>query len=188
MNKPSFSQRCRVLLAATLLVNASLPTVSADNFERTRLFEIIVAPISDSNDFLAYNTKTGRGQEYTFAKETKPIPVANEAIAAFSLKGDKINELVAVDRQGTWRPLKLPKSTAKECVPIVSDRLAVYYVDGHVHAFSGITGTWGTISCASSQRLAVGDYTAIVITADSRTIFNADAGTWEVAHTTSNKR
>ena len=146
---------------------------------------LIVAKVTDSNEFLAYGKVTGKWTKHSFPDGVTAVPVMADDVCAFSLKGDKVAEIVAVDRAGNWRPFKLPMATATHCVPIVTDTLAVYSVDGHAHAFSAILGRWHSVVAKAVP--SVGKDTVLLVTADRIAVFSAQTAKWAVANTTKKK-
>ncbi|MCH7727798.1 MAG: hypothetical protein IH991_15155 [Planctomycetes bacterium] len=143
--------------------------------------QLIIAKVTDTNDFLAYGKELGKWTKHSFPDGVTAVPVVGNDVCAFSLKGDK----VAVDRAGNWRPFKLPMATATHCVPIISDTLAVYSVDGHVHAFSAILGRWHSVVAKTVP--SVGKDTVLLVTADRIAVFSAQTAKWAVANTTKKK-
>jgi hypothetical protein len=142
---------------------------------------LVVAKVTETTRFLAYSRTVGEWNEFTFPEGVSTVPVVEGNICAFLLEGEAITELVAIDVKGNWCRSKLP-ATARKCVPIVQDNVAVYMVDGRAHAFSGQVGTWDSI--AASRTPYLGSDTAMIVTPDSIAIFSAATGKWAVAKTT----
>ena len=170
-----------VFIAGLLVTNHSAIAQDAAKPRYVQGEHLIVAQVSGSNDFLAYSKATGKWTKHTFPDGVTAVPVMGRAVCAFSIAGDKITEIVAVDRGGNWRSFKLSMATATKCVPIVSDTLAVYTVDGQAHAFRAVLGKWHTV--AATATAAVSKDTAMIITADRIAVFSAVTAKWAVADT-----
>jgi len=168
------------------VTNWTGPRASREDLVNRRFVEggdLIVARVSGSTDFLAYSKNTGKWRKHTFAETLTAIPVVGKTVAAFSIGGREVMELVAVDRDGNWHPLPLKKPAATRCSPVISDHLAVYHVDGRAYAFSGITGRWGAVAAENPPR--VSSDVAMIVTADEIAVFSARTGFWAVTRTTS---
>lgn len=139
---------------------------------------VVVADVTNSNEFLAYGKTVGKWNRFTFPQGVRAIPVVDDGVFAFSIEGEKIAEIVAVDLQGNWHKLTLPVP-AKKCVPRVSEKLAVYVVNGNVHAFSGELGKWDSVEGSAAPELS--DDTAVLSTSESLAVFSAATGKWAVA-------
>jgi hypothetical protein len=143
--------------------------------------QLIVAQVRDSNAFLAYSKKVGKWNRFEFPAAVAAVPVVSGGVIAFQLNGNGIKELVAVDSKGTWQTSPLAKETT-EAIPIVSDQLAVFVIDGQAHAFSGKLGKWDTTPARVAAE--VNRDTALVVHADSIAVFSVGTGRWAVADTT----
>ena len=143
----------------------------------------IVAPVSDTNDIQVYAKDVGQWSKFTFPDGIKVFPVVGVDVCTFGLSGDRITELVAVDRQGNWHTHPLPMAATK-CEPHVSSSapsLAVFLIDGRAYAFSSERGQWDSIPAGSIPNLS-GDI-AIVANDASIAVFSAKTGKWSVART-----
>ena len=140
---------------------------------------LIVAKVTDSNEFLAYSKQTGKWTSYTFPDGVTAVPVVTGDMCAFDITGDKITEIVAVDHQGNWRSYKLPMTTAMKCEPIVSGTVAVYSIDGHAHAFSAVLGEWDSLAATATP--SVSKDIAMIVTRDRIAVFSAVTANWAVA-------
>ena len=147
---------------------------------------LILAPIAGTDEYLAYSKRTGEFRKQAVAKGVAVAPVVRDSVAVLSAEGRKVTELIGVDRDGNWHVLTLPKPASGKCVPIVSDQLALFHIDGRAYAFSGITGTWDSVPAAASP--AVGDEMARIVEADRETAFSASTGKWAAARATGARR
>ncbi|MEQ8790312.1 MAG: hypothetical protein RIC55_28715 [Pirellulaceae bacterium] len=137
---------------------------------------LIVTQVKDANEFLAYSKVSGKWARHTFPDDVVATPVMGDRVCAFQLEGEKITELVVVDRQGEWRTVKLLMSTGSTCVPVVSSALAVFQVDGRVYAFSADVGKWDAIDAAAPA--AVGDDLVTIVSPDRIAAFSSATGRW----------
>jgi hypothetical protein len=142
---------------------------------------LVVAKVNGSNEFLAYSKKTGKWNAFTFPEGITAVPVLGNGVCTFQLEGQAITEIVAVDLKGNWCSSKLLAATQK-CVPLVADDVAVFVVDGKVHAFSGELGKWDSISASQTPQLS--NDMAMIVAPDSIAIFSSATGKWAVAQTT----
>ncbi len=142
---------------------------------------LVVAKVNGTNQFLAYSKMVGKWRPFTFPEGVTAVPVVGKDVCAFQLQGEAITEILAVDIRGNWCKSKLPAAT-QNCTPIVDDDLAVYVVDGKVHAFSGRLGEWDSVVASVTPQLS--DDTAMIVAPDSIAVFSAATGKWAVAQTT----
>lgn len=142
--------------------------------------QLVVAQVKQSNAYLAYGKKAGKWNRFEFPQGVTAIPVLSGGVGAFELTGDAVRELVAVDLKGNWKTIKLVEA-ARKCVPIVSEQVAVYMVDGRVYAFSAKLGQWDSIETQATPALSRD--TALIVTADSIAVFSVATGKWAVADT-----
>ena len=91
----------------------------------------------------------------------------------------EFRELVAVDRQGRWCTVRLPKPTNSKCVPIVDNSVAGCTVDGRAYAFSALLGKWDVVEIDSP--VGVSSDRIEIVTPDRVAAFNAETGKWAVA-------
>lgn len=140
--------------------------------------QLVVAQIKDSTAYLAYGKKAGKWNRFEFPRGVTVVPVLSGSVCAFELTGDAVGELVAVDLKGSWKTIKLVEATQK-CVPIISEQVAVYMVDGRVYAFSAKLGKWDTIESQATP--AVSKDTAVIVTANSIAVFSVATGKWAIA-------
>jgi hypothetical protein len=171
-----------LLLVAIVLVTSISRGNVAQNPKHAGMIQsgdLIVTPVFGSDDFLAYSKRTGQWRKHTFPKGVTVVPVAAGSVVAFSSEGREVSELIAVDRDGNWRTFNLPRPAAN-CVPIVSQRLAVFHVDGHAHAFSGVTGTWDSVPDVAAAP-AVDDDVALILDENRIAAFSAHTGNWAMA-------
>ena len=176
----------RIAIAAILM---ALPSAAWTNGllaqEASKLIYIqsdslIIAQRKDSNVFLAYSKKSGKWNRFEFPAGVTAVPVVSGGVCAFQTEGDAIHELVAVDSKGNWQTSKLA-APARQCVPIVSELLAVFVVDGQAHAFSGKLGKWDSIEARATPE--VSRDLALIVTADSIAAFGVATGKWALADT-----
>ena len=137
---------------------------------------LVVARIGNSNTFAAYSKHSGKWLTHTFAEGITAIPVMGESLVAFQVTGDKVTELVAIDRDGIWRTQKLPKTGSRTCTPIVGSDVAAFSIDGTAYAFSGIGGSWASTALPATPQIA-SDY-AMVVSDDRIAVFSAHTGSW----------
>ena len=170
-----------VSLIALLIVLAGLvrEADAEDPPQVTQGGVLTIAKVTDANQFLAYSKKAGDWKKHTFPAGAKALPIVSGSVCAFRLSGDEITELVAVDQRGNWRSVKLAMPTGSECIPIVSNEVAVYAVNGHVYAFSAITGTWDSIQTRGTPYIE--QDTAMILTADTIAVFSSATGKWAAA-------
>jgi len=142
---------------------------------------LVVVQVKDTNRFLAYSKAVGKWNAFTFPEAVRAVPVMSGGVCAFLLEGEAVTELVAVDLKGNWRKSKLP-AAARKCVPIVTDDVAVFLVDGKAHAFSGELGTWDAVPASVTPELTKD--TALIAASDSIAVFSSATGKWAVAKTT----
>ena len=175
----------RSILFATMLTCLSLAkgSILAQDSDTTYYVQgdnLVVAKVKGTNEFLAYSTKVGKWNSFTFPKGVEATAVVQTGFAAFGLEGEEITDVVAVDAKGNWCTSKL-SAAAKKCIPILTEHVAVFFVDGKAHAFSGELGKWDSVS-ASVTPVVYKDI-AMVVTSDSIAIFSATTGKWAVAQT-----
>lgn len=170
------------LAGVSLSVAGSLGGQEFGTTEYLQSDQLIVAQVKQSNAYLAFGSgkKGGKWNRFEFPEGVTAVPVLSSSVCAFELTGDAVGELVAVDITGSWKTIKLA-ATAQRCVPIVSEQVAVFMVDGHVYAFSARLGQWDTITTQTSPQLSRD--TALIVTADSIAVFSAATGKWAVADT-----
>ena len=142
---------------------------------------LIIQPMQggDSNAWVAFGVRSGTWKRHTFPRAHTVLPTMSAEVCAFAIQGDQIQQLVAVDRNGNWRTHALSEPTDSPCIPSVSASIACYSIDGHVFAFSALTGTWdsipGTGAVVSATYAVVQDETRIAA-------FSAHTGRWSVAN------
>lgn len=178
------------VLIASLVIVLSLAAEGAGQFGQDanrpvyiQSEQLVIAQVRDTNTFLAYSKKVGKWNRFEFPAGVTAIPVVSGAVCAFQLAGDAIKQIVAVDLKGNWQTMDLAEAT-REAVPIVSDQLAVFVIDGRAHAFSGKLGKWD--STPARVAAEVNRDTALVVHADSIAVFSVATGRWAVADTTGN--
>lgn len=130
---------------------------------------LVVARIGDSNSFAAYSKHTGKWLIHKFANGLTVIPVLGQTLVAFQVSGDRVAELVAVDKSGEWRTHKLPKIGTRTCTPIVGSDVAAFSVDGKAYGFSGLNGSWASVAMPEPPQVA-DDY-AMVVSKDRISVF-----------------
>ncbi|NND96366.1 MAG: hypothetical protein HKN47_03435 [Pirellulaceae bacterium] len=141
---------------------------------------ILVAPIPDTSAYFAYSKHGGKWRKHRFPGGMNVVPIIGNQCAVFALSGHVVTELVAVDRTGNYRTIKLSKPTAKACTPVIGGKVAVVHVDGTVYAFSGITGAWDAVD-AGGHVANVDTEHAVLRTPDSISVFSAITGNWATA-------
>lgn len=112
----------------------------------------------DSNAFTVFSKQRARWSNYQFADhlQVRPWasgefgPNASHAIIGFQYENGPITELVAVDTRGRFRKHVLEDPLDRELTPVLMGHAVLYYIaDGTIYAFSGVTGTWGSIKAPS---------------------------------------
>jgi hypothetical protein len=182
------------MLIASLVIVLSLAAEGAGQFGQDanrpvtiQNEQLVITQVRDTNTFLAYSKKVGKWNRFEFPAGVTAIPVISGAVCAFQLAsrdpGDAIKQIVAVDSKGNWQTTDLPAAT-REAVPIVSDQLAVFVIDGQAHAFSSKLGKWDSTPARVAPE--VNRDTALVVHADSIAVFSVGTGRWAVADTTGN--
>jgi hypothetical protein len=173
-----------LIVALTLVVPVTVSNgQEVGRSEYTEDGRFVVAPVSGSNDFQVYAKDTGQWSKFTFPEGIKAVPIVGVDVCTFGLSGEKITQLVAVDRRGNWHTHELLKPTT-ECQPSVnssSPSLTVFWIDGRAYAFSSECGKWDSIPATTVPALS-GDI-AIVASDDSIAIFSSMTGKWAVAQT-----
>ena len=174
-----------VLAASVTVISLSMGDrgLYGQDFGKTNYIQsdqLVVAQVRDSNAYLAYGKKAGKWNRFEFPQGVSAVPVLSGSVGAFELTGDAVAELVAVDLKGSWRTIKLVESTQK-CVPIISEQVVVYMVDGRAYAFSAKLGKWDMIETQVPPALSKD--TAVIVTADSIAVFSAATGKWAFADT-----
>ena len=145
---------------------------------------LMVIKMLDSNTFLAYSKYSGKWTKHAFAECVTLVPVASDDVCVFGLSGEGIEELVAVDRQGKWCTVRLPKPTTPKCTPIVGDSVAGCTVDGRAYAFSALLGKWDVVEIDSP--VGVSSDRVDIVTPDRVAAFSAETGRWAVAELNGN--
>ena len=180
MNRQRFAI-ATILIGVTLsLAGSGLRAQALGDTIYLQSEQLVVAQVKDTRAYLAYGKKAGKWNRFEFPEGVVATPVLSGSVCAFELTGDAVRELVAVDVKGNWKTVKLIDA-AQKCVPIVSDQVALYVVEGRVYAFSAKLGRWDTIETPAAPSLSR-DSVLIVMT-DSIAIFSAATGKWAIADT-----
>ena len=143
-----------------------------------RMEALVVARMGDSNQFAAYSKLTGEWTVHEFENGVTAIPLLGNNLAVFQLRGERINELVAVDSNGKWQRQKLPEST-QECVPVVSSNISVVTIGKQCYGFSGALGKWASTDTTAVPSV-LGD-TAMIVGNDRITMFSAQSARWSTS-------
>lgn len=170
------------LLAALMCTRGSAFAQDTDKSYYIQTDNLVVAKVKSTNQFLAYSKTVGKWSPFTFPKGVTAVPVGTNGVCAFSLEGEAITEIVAVDHKGNWCTSKLP-AASQTCVPIISreSEVVVCLVDGIAHAFSGELGKWDSVAATVAPQLSKD--TVMIVAPDSIAVFSAATGKWAVAQT-----
>ena len=119
----------------------------------------------DSNSYAVYSSVTKRWTSHTFPKHLSVKPWADGSragipmgftpagailstgpLVGFELSDAAIEELVAIDARGRFCTHKLAAPIKRPVKPfLVGGGLLYCIVEGHIYAFSGVTGTWDVL-------------------------------------------
>ena len=168
-------------LTCLTLAGGSLTAQEADRPTYVQSDTLVVAKVKDTNQFLAYSKTVGEWKAFTFPEGIRAVPVVEHGVCAFSLEGEAITGLVAIDLKGNWCGLRLP-APARKCMPVIATDVAVFVVDGRAYVFSGRLGMWDSVAASGTPQ--VSKDTAMMVAPDSIAVFRADTGRWAVAKTT----
>ena len=119
------TSRIAVLAVALTSGIKSAAAQDAGNPQFLQGEHLIVARVAGSNEFLAYSRSTGRWTSHTFGDNVTAVPVMGQSVCAFTLEGEGISEIVAVDHRGNWRPFPLGEEATAKYAPVVDRSLAV---------------------------------------------------------------
>lgn len=157
---------------ATVFAEDSIPNFVANK-------SLIVAQVGNSNQFAAYSKHTGEWTTHTFPDGVKAVPVAGTHLIAFSLEGESIANLVAVDANGKWQVHKLAETNAKNFVPHVGKNIAIYQADSSAYGFSGGIGAWDSVPSKAMPDLT--DDSAMIVEPDKISVFSVLSGKWSTS-------
>lgn len=166
-------------MALPLFASGATPSQESPRpyvFLTTALF---VAKVDGANEFRAYSKTVGKWNSFTFPDDVTAVPVANGAggCCAFQVEGAAVTELVAIDLQGKWCNTRIP-ATAMKCDPLVTDKAAMFLVDGIAYGFSAESGEWDSVSASGVP--GVSKDMAWVASPESVAVFSAATGKWAV--------
>lgn len=169
-----------VLGALTFLENSASAQKPVDTYRHLESGPVIVVGVNGGNAFLAYSQIVGVWTRFTFPDGVKAVPITSGGgLIAFNIEGKGITELVAIDQKGEWCVTKLSGATQK-CTPKVSQRVAVYFIDGMAHAFSGELGKWDSVAAPVEPVFSDND-AVLIVARESIAVFSPVTGKWAVA-------
>lgn len=133
----------------------------------------------DGSRFAACSIATGGWDFWHSPKGVKVVPVASQGVATFELSAGEIRELVAFSPvTGKWHRVPLTKATMSKCIPIVSQGIACFHVDGVAYAFSPSTGKWD-VARAENPLMVAQEYVCFH-DKDRFGLFSDNSGRWDV--------
>ena len=139
---------------------------------------LYVVPGADGHEFIAFSPRSGELQRYRFPKTIQPKLIDTTECAVFDLSGGVITELVAVDQHGRFVKHGIKPTQDRLLIKAIGAK-AVVVVNGEIHAFSALTGTWATLR--SDGDPVLGDSVILVRTGKEVAFYSETTGRWAIA-------